>query len=155
MKGGEPWRKTFPWTKALPVFALGLCCVHTRRDLKSLYLFCSWAAVQSLLWTPPRRRVDREAEAAQDPDDLHLSPTQRTGESVSGDPLSRHLHQGRHRTEDRPHRSSSTSKCESDLISFWIVSTLLRMMAGWPLFLCVHPLSGAQIHGIKRVSTCC
>ena len=154
MKGGEPWRKTFPWTKARPVFALGLCCVHTRRDLKSLYLFCSWAAVQSLLWTPPRRRVDREAEAAQDPDDLHLSPTQRTGESVSGDPLSRHLHQGRHRTEDRPDRSSSTSKWKSDYLVLDRVHTSSDD-GGLAFVLCVHPLSGAQIHGIKRVSACC
>ena len=43
---------------------------------------------------------DGEEEAAEDQDHLHLRPAEGAGESVPGDPLPRHLHQGGDRHED-------------------------------------------------------
>ena len=55
----------------------------------------------------PGRHSHREEEAAEDQDDLHLSPVQGAGESLPGDSLPRHLHQGGDRHEDRPHGGQS------------------------------------------------
>ena len=74
-----------------------------------LLLFCSWIALQGLLWTS-RRSSDGEEETATHPDDFHLCSAQRIGKGLSGDALSRHLHQGGDCHEDWPDRGQSAGE---------------------------------------------
>ena len=76
----------------------------------------SRSALQDVSW--PWWGADRKAQAKENQDHLHLGAVEGVGEGLPGDSLPRHLHQGRDRHEDWPHRSQSPSSYFRNITQF-------------------------------------
>lgn len=78
------------WRKCNPIFT------HVLHDVA---VFSSGFAIQGL--SGPRRSADGETETEANPHDVHIGTAQGTRAGLPGDTLSRYIHEGRDRHEDR------------------------------------------------------
>jgi len=83
-------------------------CTYVFHDVA---MFSSGVAIQGVSW--PRRSADREKETKANPYDFHFGTAEGTGAGLPGDALSRYIHKGRDRHEDRSDRGQGTGRSKN------------------------------------------
>lgn len=98
-------------------------CTHVLHDVT---MFSSGVAIQGVSW--PRRSTDGETETEANPYDFHFGTAQGTGAGLPGDTLSRYIHKGRDRHEDRSDRGQGTGRSKEIRFFFLILTFVFKLI---------------------------